>query len=170
MSKELAWVRAVLEITPLRWTNFVENLPKELLEYEPAPGEWSATGCLQHLVDTERFVFPTRVGCFLRGEDFPAFNPDTEGAAGKHPVDLDGLLQEFLGLRIDSLATLENVRLADLDRTVRHAELGLVSLSEMLHEWAAHDLIHTVQAEKAIMQPLISGCGAWKVYFTDHIA
>jgi len=79
-------------------------------------------------------------------------------------------LQEFLGLRIDSLATLEKVHPADLDRTVRHAELGLVSLSEMLHEWAAHDLLHTVQAEKAIMQPLISGCGAWKVYFTDHIA
>lgn len=170
MTKELVWVRAVLETTPLRWTNFVENLPKELLEHEPAPGEWSATGCLQHLVDTERFVFPVRVGYFLRGEDFPAFNPDSEGTAGKRQVDLDELLQEFLGLRIDSLATLEKVHPADLDRTVRHAELGLVSLSEMLHEWAAHDLLHTVQAEKAIMQPLISGCGAWKVYFTDHIA
>jgi hypothetical protein len=85
-------------------------------------------------------------------------------------VDIDGLLQDFLGLRIDSLTTLEKVRPADLSRTARHAELGLVSLSEMLHEWAAHDLMHTVQAEKAIMQPLIQGSGAWKVYFTDHIA
>jgi hypothetical protein len=125
---------------------------------------------LQHLIDTERFVFPTRVGCFLRGEDFPAFNPDTQGTAGKRPVDIDGLLQDFLGLRIDSLTTLEKVRPADLSRTARHAELGLVSLSEMLHEWAAHDLMHTVQAEKAIMQPLIQGSGAWKVYFSDHIA
>jgi hypothetical protein len=170
MAKELVWVRAVLETTPLRWTNFIENLPKELLEHIPAPGEWSAISCLQHLIDTERFVFPTRVGCFLRGEDFPAFNPDTQGTAGKRPVDIDGLLQDFLGLRIDSLTTLEKVRPADLSRTARHAELGLVSLSEMLHEWAAHDLMHTVQAEKAIMQPLIQGSGAWKVYFTDHIA
>lgn len=170
MTKALAWVRAVLETTPLRWTNFIENLPKELLEHEPAPGEWSAISCLQHLVDTERFVFPTRVGCFLRGEDFPAFNPDSQGTAGKRPIDIDGLLQDFLGLRIDSLTTLEKVRQADLGRTARHAELGLVTLSELLHEWAAHDLMHTVQAEKAIMQPLIQGCGPWKVYFTDHIA
>jgi hypothetical protein len=40
----------------------------------------------------------------------------------------------------------------------------------MLNEWAAHDLMHTVQAERAIMQPFIAGSGAWKVYFSDHIA
>ena len=40
----------------------------------------------------------------------------------------------------------------DLKRRARHAELGMVSLGEMVHEWAAHDLNHTVQAERAIMR------------------
>jgi hypothetical protein len=46
----------------------------------------------------------------------------------------------------------------------------MVTLSEMLHEWAGHDLMHTVQGERAILQPFIEGCGPWKPYFADHAA
>jgi hypothetical protein len=35
---------------------------------------------------------------------------------------------------------------ADLPRAARHSELGEVSLEQMLHEWAAHYLLHIVQA------------------------
>jgi hypothetical protein len=38
----------------------------------------------------------------------------------------------------------------------------------LLHEWAAHDLTHTIQAEKALMQPFIQGSGPWRFYFQDH--
>ena len=69
----------------------------------------------------------------------------------------------------DSLKLVDQITPADLDRQATHAELGLVSLSELLHEWGGHDLMHTVQAEQAIMQPFIDGCGAWRVYFLDHV-
>ena len=36
------------------------------------------------------------------------------------------------------------------------------------NEWAAHDLMHTVQAERALLQPLIGGSGPWRLYFKDH--
>jgi hypothetical protein len=42
---------------------------------------------------------------------------------------------------------------------VRHAELGLVTLDELIHEWAAHDLMHIIQRERALMQPYIADCG-----------
>jgi hypothetical protein len=29
----------------------------------------------------------------------------------------------------------------------------------MIHEWAAHDLMHTIQGERALMQPFIADCG-----------
>ena len=58
---------------------------------------------------------------------------------------------------------------ADLDRKAVHGELGPVTLDEMLHEWAGHDLMHTVQAERALMQPFIENCGPWKPYFAAHI-
>jgi low temperature requirement protein LtrA len=80
----------------------------------------------------------------------------------------DKLAAEFASLREASLAALKRVSEADLTRTARHSELGVVTLGEMLYEWAAHDLNHTIQAERAIMQPFISSSGLWKVYFKDH--
>jgi hypothetical protein len=40
----------------------------------------------------------------------------------------------------------------------------------MIHQWAAHDLNHTVQAERALMQPFIAGPGPWRAAgnFADH--
>jgi hypothetical protein len=80
------------------------------------------------------------------------------------------MIAEFESLRkasIDLYATLND---DDLARTARHAELGLVTLGELIHEWAAHDLMHTVQGERALMQPFSAGCGPWRSYFTDHLA
>jgi hypothetical protein len=40
----------------------------------------------------------------------------------------------------------------------------------MLQTWAAHDLNHTVQAERALMQPFMRGCGPWRHFFRAHEA
>jgi hypothetical protein len=122
---------------------------------------------LEHLVDTEK-VFQFRVQAFLAGRDFPNFDPDTQGSTPDAQTPL-ALAEEFARLRRESLLLLEKLSPADLERRARHAELGMVSLSEMVHEWGAHDLNHTVQAERALMQPFLRGCGPWKKYFTDHI-
>jgi hypothetical protein len=49
---------------------------------------------------------------------------------------------------------LAELKREDLPWHARHAE-PVVSPEEMLHEWAAHGLMHTVQAERALMQPFI---------------
>ncbi len=163
-------VRTVLQTTPVRWTDLTRTLPDELLNRTPSQGEWAALDCLQHLVDTERWVFPVRVKAFLAGEDFPAFDPDSQGEISARQLSADELAAEFAALRKESLALMETLTPADLPRTAVHAELGKVSLEEMLNEWAAHDLMHTVQAERALMQPFIAGVGPWESYFTDHVA
>ncbi|MGD2028255.1 MAG: DinB family protein [Anaerolineales bacterium] len=160
----------VLQTTPIRWENLTKITSTGLLERMPAPGEWSALDCLQHLVDTERWVFPVRVRAFLAGEDFPAFDPDSQGEISRRTLSGVELAAEFYALRKESLALLETLKPADLDLQAVHGELGPVTLGEMLNEWAAHDLMHTVQAERALMQPFIQGSGPWQVYFTDHVA
>ena len=108
--------RAILQTTPLRWTSLIETLSPDLLNRPPAEGEWSAVACLQHIVDTERWVFPSRVKAFLAGEDFPGFDPDTQG--GLHgESSVAELATEFAALRSESLALLESVTKADLERT-----------------------------------------------------
>lgn len=170
MDTILLSVRSILQITPARWLNLTEGAAVDLLLQSPAPGQWSAVECLQHLVDTERWVFPTRVQALLASQDFPAFDPDSQGSQPNVNQGPAGLAAEFARLRAKSLQVLDTITLADLPRQARHQELGIVSLSELLHEWVAHDLMHTVQAERALMQPFIQGCGPWQPYFQDHVA
>jgi len=159
----------VLETTPQRWIQLAERLPPELLRRKPAPKEWSAYDCLRHIADTERSVFPARVGHLLRGEDFPAYQPEKGGEDPMGNPTPSELAAEFARLRAGSLALLSKVGAGDLSRKARHQELGMVTLEEMIHEWAGHDLMHTVQGERALLQPFIDGCGPWKRYFSDHI-
>jgi hypothetical protein len=166
----LTWSRTVLATTPNRWHDLTATLPPALLSLPPKAGEWSALQCLQHLVDTERMVFPKRVGYLLAGQDFPAFDPDSQGSAPVADQSPAALAAEFARLRTEAMAVLDTVTVADLSKHARHQELGVVTLSELIHEWAGHDLMHTVQAERALMQPFIQGCGPWLSYFADHVA
>jgi hypothetical protein len=167
MNDLLETVKAVLSTTTTRWLSLTESVPENLLARNPLPNEWSATDCLCHLLDTERWIFPMRVQALLVGENFVAFDPDKQGT---HYTTQDPkqLSEEFAQLRKSSLIELDRVTLHDLSRTGRHSELGVVTLEQLLHEWAAHDLMHTVQAERAILQPLILGSGPWRPYFQDH--
>lgn len=167
MSNPLDTILPVLAATPARWTALCETHSPALLRRPPLPGEWPALNCLLHLLDTEKYVFPARVKAFLAGADFPAFNPDEQGTrdTGQAPA---ALAAEFAALREAALELLKTLSAGDLSRVARHAELGPVTLGQLLNEWAAHDLMHTVQAERALMQPFIEQCGPWRLYFSDH--
>jgi hypothetical protein len=167
MYKILEWSQAILSHTPTRWFNLVQTIPLELLSMKPAPNEWSALDCLQHLVDVERVSTPVRLKALLAGQAFPAFNPDEQAPKAAPTI---ALADEFALLRQESLLLLKQVTPDDLERRALHAEYGMVSMSEFLHHIAAHDLMHTVQAEQAMMQPLIKACGPWDVNYSAHLA
>jgi len=167
MNNLLETVKAVLSTTTTHWMNLTESLPEDLLARKPLPNEWSAMDCLCHLLDTERWIFPKRVQALLAGENFVGFDPDKQGTpyTSQNPKQLT---EEFAQLRKSSLIELAKATPHDLSLKARHSELGVVTLEQLLHEWAAHDLMHTVQAERAILQPLILGSGPWRPYFKDH--
>jgi hypothetical protein len=159
----------VLQTTHVRWLTISQAVEVSLLRLPPAPGEWSAVECLLHLGEAEREVFPVRLQRFLAGRDFDAFNPDERARPEAASLEPRALSAEFAQLRAGSLRLLSGVGAADLRRTALHPELGSVTLDQMINEWAAHDLMHTVQAERALMQPFIAGCGPWREYFLDHV-
>lgn len=167
MDASLTDIYSVLSTTADRWRLLTTSIPASVLTRPPASSEWSAADCLRHLLDAEQKVFPVRLTCFMEGRDFPAYDPNAREAeaAPQPPADM---AVAFAALRKENLARVAQVTHTDFDRTARHAELGPVTLGQLLHEWAAHDLMHTVQAERAMMQPFIAACGPWQVYFTDH--
>ncbi len=160
----------VLTITPARWLELTRTLSPELLSLPPAPNEWSALECLQHLVVTERDVFPVRIRAYLAGQDFPPFDPNSQANQPTSQPSPVALAEEFDRLRRASLAQLAPLTEADLTRRARHPQLGIVTLNETLNTWAAHDFNHTVQAERAAMQTFIAGSGPFQFRFADHVA
>jgi uncharacterized damage-inducible protein DinB len=160
-------VHAILSTTPERWQRLVTTLPHALLTRRPAAGEWSALECLQHLVDAELLVFPVRFRAILTAQNFVDFDPNEPHSdhASQTP---EQLAANFARYRRESLPLLTQVKDEDLERTAQHPKLGTVTLAQLLHTWAAHDLNHTIQAERALMQPFMLGCGPWRSFFKDH--
>jgi hypothetical protein len=160
---------AILRIDGDRWRALAIGLDRQLLVRPPAPGEWSALQCLGHATDTEAAVFAARVRAVLAGEAvFASYDPDAESTPVTPATDPAALAERHASLRAESLALLGTVAESDLDRKARHAEFGPVTLRELLNEWAAHDLMHVVQAERAVMQAFIPHSGPWRRYFADH--
>ena len=160
-------IQAILATTSERWQRLVSALPIDLLARPAAEGEWSALRCLQHLVDTERLVFPVRFHAFLTGQAFTNFDPNAQHSDPDAQTP-EQLVAEFARRRQESLALLAQLKDDDLKRTAQHPQFGTVTLGQMLHTWAAHDLNHTVQAERALMQPFMLGSGPWRAFFRDH--
>jgi hypothetical protein len=162
---QLASIRAVLAVTPSRWRNLIETLPNSLISRSPLAGEWSALECLSHLRIADRDYFSARSQVFLKGGTIV---PIDSGAS--HTSDDDSpqeAIDDFERLRQENLVVLDRLTDADLSRTAHHPEYGTVHLSELLNEWAAHDLAHTIQAERALMQPFIAASGPWRWSFAD---
>ncbi len=162
----LSWTKGIISITPSRFITLVNLLPPELLLAQPAPEEWSALECLHHIVVLERAAMPGRIAAFLRNGDFPS----ADFAAAKTEIPTAALASEFEQCRAASLVTLDQVTEADFERELQHPTLGAVTLRMFLHHWAAHDLMHTVQAERALMQCFIAGSGPWIEVYADHLA
>ena len=160
-------VQAVLSTTPERWQRLVSTLPIDLLTRAPAEGEWSALNCLQHLVEAESMLFPARFRAFMTGQDFVAFDPNQQHADLNSQAP-EELAAAFARYREENLVLIKSVKDDDLGRTAQHPQFGTVTLAQMLHTWAAHDLNHTIQAERALMQPFMLGCGPWRSFFRDH--
>jgi hypothetical protein len=170
MEELIVRVREILSATPERWRALTASVDPGLLARRPAPGEWSAAECLQHLLDTEVGAFSIRIDAFLAGRDFENFDPDAPGSRPAPDSAPAGVAARLAEARAGTLVKLAALEESDLDRTARHSELGQVTMREMLNEWAAHDLMHTVQAERALMQPFIAGSGKWRGFFSDHDA
>src|SRR5579859_1480122 len=163
MTDILDSARRILSTTPVRWRSLVEAVPEELLQRPPAPGEWSAADCLNHLVVAERSVFGARLRAILEGGDLAAFSPDRPDGPGPGQA-----ASALAAARAENLQILDGLTAADLERTGRHPDYGPVALRVVLNSWAAHDLQHTVQAEEALMQAFIPGTGPFRFRFADH--
>jgi uncharacterized damage-inducible protein DinB len=168
MNTSLAKLTAMLSLTPHYWMLLTAIVPDELLRYCPGEGEWSASSCLQHIIDTEH-MFAQRFAALRQGRDVPIFDRSLQELREFDHATPATLALTFFHLRANNLALLSQLVEDDLRRESMHPELGSMSLSELLHAWAAHDLDHSIQATRVLMQLFIEGSGPWQTYFVSNI-
>lgn len=114
----------------------------------PAPGEWSASEVLGHLIEADRRGFVGRMHLVVH-EDRPTFEPwdqpSVAAARRDQERDPEGLVAEFLAAREDGLRFVASLDEAALARVGLHPHVGELSISDLLHEWVHHDREHLAQ-------------------------
>jgi DinB superfamily len=135
---------AMLEKTPGILEMLLRDIAPDVLAWKPAPERWSIAEVLAHMAVLEK-LYEQRARRMVR-EDSPVL------AQYIPPAEIDVLgrparrhLEEFVALRRAFVFYLHSVPASAATRVGMHHELGAVTLSQMLHELANHDLGHLRQ-------------------------
>jgi hypothetical protein len=133
--------------------------------WKPSPVRWSILEVLGHLCHVEVNSLRYRAQAILTEDNpkFPDYDPNTFEAAGAFERStVSAALDEFDRERTISLDLLRTISAAALSRAGRHAALGEVTISNLLHHWVLHDLAHLRQILELIRAvKFYPGAGPW---------
>jgi len=159
---------SLLTRTPAALNALLRDLPETWTLRNEGENTWSVFDIIGHLNHGERTDWMPRVKVVLQFGETQAFEPfDRQGHAPEiQGKSLAQLLDEFARLRSENLAELRalNLRQEDLERRGRHPSLGVVTLSELLATWAAHDLTHLHQISRVMAYQYREAVGPWSAY------
>jgi hypothetical protein len=141
---------SLLEKTPRLLETLLGDLPEELLHWKPAADRWSISEVLAHLAALEQ-VYVERALRMVAEESPALAKYDQADAAARGEYSRGSAranLAHFTQARHSTLALLAGFQRSAGARTGVHSELGSITLAQMLHEWANHDLGHLRQMEE----------------------
>jgi DinB family protein len=156
---------SILTRTPAALSALLCDLPEMWTLRNEGENTWSAFDVVGHLVNSERTNWMPRAKLLLQFGDTRIFDPFDRWAQVRESQgkSLGQLLSEFARLRSENLGELRalNLQQEDLARRGRHPALGVVTLSELLASWAAHDLTHVHQISRIMAHQYRDAVGPW---------
>lgn len=168
MNHDLEQTTALLARTPAALDALLRGLPEAWTLRDEGENTWTAFDIVGHLIHGERTDWMPRTRLVLQSGDARPFEPfDRLGhVAESRDRSLDELLDTFARLRAENLSELRalNLQPSDLERRGRHPALGVVTLSQLLATWAAHDLSHLHQLTRVMAHQYRETVGPWTAY------
>src|SRR2546429_13730 len=159
---------ALLGSTAAALDALLRDLPETWTRGNEGTGTWNAFDIVGHLIHGERTNWIPRARMILESGDTRTFESfdrsgDEREIEGK---SLPQLLDLFAAARSTSLEDLRalNIQPADLERRGRHPAFGVVTLSQLLATWAAHDLTHLHQISRVMAHQYRDAVGPWSAY------
>jgi hypothetical protein len=141
----------LLEATPAILRGLMAEISDEDARWKPTADRFSIAEVLSHLSHSEGHCYRYRLDRFL-AEDMPEFESDD---AQMHldvyrNADPEEDFSHFEDQRDTNLELLRGLPAEAGHRKARHLAAGEITLSNMLHEWALHDLGHIRQVAELI--------------------
>ena len=151
----------LLEATPTILRGLMAEISEEDARWKPAEDRFSIAEVLSHLSHSESHCYRARVDRFL-SEELPTFEPDDAQMhlALYRNADPEDAFDHFEEQRQNNVDYLCELPASAGNRRAIHQEYGEITLSQMLHEWALHDLAHIRQiAELVRARKYLEGAG-----------
>lgn len=151
----------LLEATPAILRGLMSEISEDDARWKPAPDRFSIAEVLAHLSHSDGHCYRARVDRFL-AEELPEFEPDD---AQMHldlykNADPEENFGHFEDQRESNIELLRGLAAETGSRKAMHRAAGEITLSQMLHEWALHDLGHIRQvAELVRARKYLAGAG-----------
>ncbi len=168
MEHNLQHTISLLTRTPAVLDALLRDLPEAWTLRNEGENTWSAFDIAGHLIHGERTDWMPRAKMILQFGESRSFVPFDRWAQARDSEgkSLSQLLDEFARLRSENLGELCALKLQpqDLERRGRHPALGVVTLSQLLATWAAHDLTHLHQVSRVMAHQYREAVGPWSAY------
>jgi hypothetical protein len=151
----------MLDATPDLLRGLMSDLSHEDASWKPAPDRFSVAEVLAHLSHSEGHCYRMRLDRFLT-EERPEFEPDDAQMYLElyRDADPEDAFDHFEGQRENNVEFLRTLEASDGERKALHKSAGEITLNNMLHEWALHDLGHVKQvAEIVRARKYLAGAG-----------
>ena len=151
----------LLEATPTILRGLMAELDDADVRWKPAPDRFSVGEVLAHLSHSEGYCYRARLDRFM-AEENPEFEPDD---AQFHlemyrQADPEDSFDHFEEQRETNIEFLRDLEPGAGSRRAMHKAAGPITLEQMLHEWAMHDLGHVRQiAELVRARKYFAGAG-----------
>ena len=142
-----------LEATAEILRMLMEELSVEDTQWKPAPDRFSIAEALEHLSHAEGHCFRERLERMVEGDDpaLEAYDQEAHFASGQYSGrTAEDSFDHFEEQRELNLEYLSELPASVADRAGRHPELGGITVSHLLNEWAFHDLGHIRQIAEIV--------------------
>jgi hypothetical protein len=165
MAHDLDQTIALIERTPAVLSALLRDLPDDWTMRNEGEKSWSAYDIVGHLIHGEKTDWIPRAKRILESGESKPFDKFDRFAQERESKgkSLAQLLDEFARLRAESIRQLRELKLQgkDLERKGTHQVLGMVTLSQLLASWAAHDLTHLHQLSRVMAHQYREAIGPW---------
>ena len=151
----------LLEATPAILRGLMAELTPEDTRWKPAPDRFSVGEVLAHLSHSEGHCYRARLDRFM-AEARPEFDPDDAQfhLERYRNADAEDEFDHFEEQREINVEFLRGLPPGAGGRVAIHKTVGPITMTQMLHEWALHDLGHVRQvAELVRARKYLAGAG-----------